>query len=135
MADEQRPVDADNHYYEALDAFTRHLDKRFKHRGVRVVHDGSHTEVLIAGPPLYQVELVSDTFVAASNGTYTEAVTSRETNGSTVTTTTDNSNGTWSQTNGSVTVTDANGTVTTAAVSGNTITLNVPGLVAVFHRQ
>jgi predicted TIM-barrel fold metal-dependent hydrolase len=49
MADEQRPVDADNHYYEALDAFTRHLDKRFKHRGVRAVHDGTHTEILIAG--------------------------------------------------------------------------------------
>ncbi len=49
MTDELRPVDADNHYYETLDAFTRHLDKRFKHRGVRVVHDGSHTEVLIAG--------------------------------------------------------------------------------------
>jgi predicted TIM-barrel fold metal-dependent hydrolase len=46
---ELRPVDADNHYYETLDAFTRHLDKRFKHRGVRVVHDGSHVEILIAG--------------------------------------------------------------------------------------
>jgi predicted TIM-barrel fold metal-dependent hydrolase len=49
MADALRPVDADNHYYEALDAFTRHLDKKFKHRGVRAVHDGSHIEILIAG--------------------------------------------------------------------------------------
>ena len=24
-----RPIDADNHYYEPLDAFTRHLDKKF----------------------------------------------------------------------------------------------------------
>lgn len=48
MAD-LRPVDADNHYYEALDAFTRHLDPKFKHRGVRVVRDGSHVEILIAG--------------------------------------------------------------------------------------
>ena len=48
MAD-LRPVDADNHYYEALDAFTRHLDPKFKHRGVRAVRDGSHVEMLIGG--------------------------------------------------------------------------------------
>ena len=49
MVSERRPVDADNHYYEALDAFTRHLDPEFKRRGVRVVRDGSHVEILIAG--------------------------------------------------------------------------------------
>ncbi|HWS46010.1 MAG TPA: amidohydrolase family protein [Acidimicrobiia bacterium] len=49
MTNEARPVDADNHYYESLDAFTRHLDKKFAHRGVRVVKDGTHTEILIAG--------------------------------------------------------------------------------------
>jgi predicted TIM-barrel fold metal-dependent hydrolase len=49
VADELRPVDADNHYYEALDAFTRHLDRSLKHRGVRVVQDGTHTEILIGG--------------------------------------------------------------------------------------
>ena len=30
------PIDADNHYYETLDAFTRHLDPKFKQRGVQV---------------------------------------------------------------------------------------------------
>jgi predicted TIM-barrel fold metal-dependent hydrolase len=49
VSEELRPVDADNHYYESLDAFTRHLDRSFLQRGVRVVHDGSHTEILIAG--------------------------------------------------------------------------------------
>ncbi len=49
MADELLPVDADNHYYETLDAFTRHLDRNFKHRGVRVMQDGSHVEILIGG--------------------------------------------------------------------------------------
>ena len=49
MSDELRPVDADNHYYETLDAFTRHLDKAYKHRGVRVLRDGTHAEVIIAG--------------------------------------------------------------------------------------
>jgi predicted TIM-barrel fold metal-dependent hydrolase len=49
MAKDLRPVDADNHYYEPLDAFTRHLDRKFRHRGVRVVQDGRHVDVLIAG--------------------------------------------------------------------------------------
>ena len=49
MANPLRPVDADNHYYESLDAFTRHLDKQFKQRGVRVVRDGTHVEILIGG--------------------------------------------------------------------------------------
>jgi predicted TIM-barrel fold metal-dependent hydrolase len=49
MADERRPIDADNHYYETLDAFTRHLGREFRHRGVRVVRDGSHTEIVIGG--------------------------------------------------------------------------------------
>ena len=35
-----RPFDADNHYYEDLDAFTRHLDPEFKDRGVHPVRDG-----------------------------------------------------------------------------------------------
>ena len=33
-------IDADNHYYETLDACTRHLDPEFRRRGVQVVHDG-----------------------------------------------------------------------------------------------
>jgi predicted TIM-barrel fold metal-dependent hydrolase len=49
MARSLRPIDADNHYYEPLDAFTRHLDPAFRQRGVRVVQDGSHTEVIIGG--------------------------------------------------------------------------------------
>jgi len=44
-----RPIDADNHYYEPLDAFTRHLDKKFRDRGVRMVQDGKRTYVLIGG--------------------------------------------------------------------------------------
>jgi predicted TIM-barrel fold metal-dependent hydrolase len=44
-----RPIDADNHYYEPLDAFTRHLDKDFKRRGVRPVQDGKRVELLIGG--------------------------------------------------------------------------------------
>jgi predicted TIM-barrel fold metal-dependent hydrolase len=42
-------VDADNHYYERLDAFTRHLDPTFRQRGVQVLSDGRHTHLLIGG--------------------------------------------------------------------------------------
>src|SRR6185436_6519861 len=42
-----RPIDADNHYYEALDAFTRHLPKEFRRRGVRPVQAGKRVELLI----------------------------------------------------------------------------------------
>ena len=51
MSIEYRPFDADNHYYEALDAFTRYLDPKFAHRGVQVVKKGSHTEILIGRFP------------------------------------------------------------------------------------
>jgi predicted TIM-barrel fold metal-dependent hydrolase len=44
-----KPADADNHYYEPLDAFTRHLDKKFAARGVRPVQDGKRTQLLIGG--------------------------------------------------------------------------------------
>lgn len=44
-----RPFDADNHYYETIDSFTRHLDKRFTDRGVRPVQDGKRVKVLIGG--------------------------------------------------------------------------------------
>jgi predicted TIM-barrel fold metal-dependent hydrolase len=43
------PIDADNHYYEPLDAFTRHLDPKFTERGVKVVSDGRHAHLLIGG--------------------------------------------------------------------------------------
>jgi predicted TIM-barrel fold metal-dependent hydrolase len=43
------PIDADNHYYEPLDAFTRHLDPNLKHRGVRPVTDGKRTHLLMGG--------------------------------------------------------------------------------------
>jgi predicted TIM-barrel fold metal-dependent hydrolase len=44
-----KPIDADNHYYEPLDAFTRHLDKRFRDRGVQPVQDGKRVKMLIGG--------------------------------------------------------------------------------------
>ena len=43
------PIDADNHYYEPLDAFTRHLDPAFRDRGVKPVQEGKRTYLLIGG--------------------------------------------------------------------------------------
>lgn len=42
--------DADNHYYETRDAFTRHLDPRFKERAVRVETDATGKDtIFVAG--------------------------------------------------------------------------------------
>lgn len=49
MVTELRPIDADNHYYEPLDACTRHLDRKFRERGVQVVEDGTHKLLLVGG--------------------------------------------------------------------------------------
>jgi predicted TIM-barrel fold metal-dependent hydrolase len=42
-------IDADNHYYEPLDAFTRYLDPAFAERGVQVVTAGKRTKILVGG--------------------------------------------------------------------------------------
>jgi len=44
-----KAIDVDNHYYEPLDAFTRHLDKAFKSRGVQMVTQGKRTLAVIGG--------------------------------------------------------------------------------------
>jgi predicted TIM-barrel fold metal-dependent hydrolase len=48
-----RPIDADQHYYEALDACTRYLDPAFKDRGIQVVEQGTH-KLLLAGGRLFR---------------------------------------------------------------------------------
>jgi predicted TIM-barrel fold metal-dependent hydrolase len=42
-------VDLDHHYYEAVDAFTRHLDPEYAQRGVQVVTAGNRTRLLAGG--------------------------------------------------------------------------------------
>jgi len=43
-----RPFDADNHYYEPLDAFTRYQDPKMRRRGVQVVRDGKRAYLVVA---------------------------------------------------------------------------------------
>ena len=47
MALDYKAIDVDNHYYEPIDALTRHLDKKFKRRGVQMVADGKRTLAVI----------------------------------------------------------------------------------------
>lgn len=49
-------VDADTHYYEPRDAFTRHIESRFRDRTVRVVEDGGRDVVLVGDRPYYFLE-------------------------------------------------------------------------------
>jgi predicted TIM-barrel fold metal-dependent hydrolase len=44
-----RPFDADNHYYEALDAFTRHLDPRLGPRTIQWAEIGKRKYHVVAG--------------------------------------------------------------------------------------
>jgi len=48
MALSYRPFDADNHYYESLDAFTRHQPKAMSRRGVQILRDGKRAFVVVA---------------------------------------------------------------------------------------
>jgi predicted TIM-barrel fold metal-dependent hydrolase len=47
-ADALQPFDADQHYYEIEESFTRHLDPAFRRRGVRFVKAGKRVE-MVAG--------------------------------------------------------------------------------------
>ena len=44
-----KAIDVDNHYYEPVDAFTRHLDKAFRTRGVQMLTQGKRTTAVIGG--------------------------------------------------------------------------------------
>ena len=85
--------------------------------------------------PLYKLEIVSDVFVARPDGTYTETFTERETDGTTVTTTSNDDTGTWVQHGTAVTLTSSDQTITSASISGNTITVSTQGLVLVYKKQ
>jgi hypothetical protein len=86
--------------------------------------------------PPYKLEIMSDQFVASSNGAFSDAITTRENDNGTITTSTTNTPGTWSQSGNTLTVTEAStGFVTTATISGNTVTVSDQGMVSVYHRQ
>jgi predicted TIM-barrel fold metal-dependent hydrolase len=51
-----RPIDADNHYYETRDAFTRHIEARYAERTLRVLSDASGERMWLDGRPYTYVD-------------------------------------------------------------------------------
>ena len=51
-----RPFDADNHYYEALDAFTRHVPKEMQPRCVQWAEIDGHKHHLVGGKLAHAVK-------------------------------------------------------------------------------
>lgn len=60
-----RLFDADNHYYETRDAFTRHMEPRHRDRAIRVVRNSDGEEAVLVGdrPFTFLTELNFDTTV------------------------------------------------------------------------
>ena len=49
---ESYPIfDADNHYYEPLDCFTRHIDPKYRDKAVRYIDDGNEGRYLVGDKP------------------------------------------------------------------------------------
>jgi predicted TIM-barrel fold metal-dependent hydrolase len=59
-------VDADNHYYETADAFTRHIDPAHRNRTVRRVRDEDERDQILVGDRLFTY--LSPDFAAAAPG-------------------------------------------------------------------
>ena len=58
-----RPFDADEHYYEAEDAFTRHVDRRMQKRAVQWVEVNGRKRILVGGKPCVPLSAGSTTAV------------------------------------------------------------------------
>lgn len=83
----------------------------------------------------HRLEVLSDVFDIRSDGTYTETFTTRETQGTTVTTATATDDGTWSQNGKTVTVTFSDGSHLTASINQDQITMNTQAGVLLYARQ
>jgi Lipocalin-like domain len=92
--------------------------------------------VIFVASPVYRFEILSDEVVVNADGTYTETSSVRETDGTTVTTSTEQDDGTWTQHGNQIDVTsNADGSVNTAVISGDKLTLAAQGISAVYVRQ
>ena len=94
-----------------------------------------YTAIFIASP-MYRLEILSDQLITNSDGTYSETAQIRETDGSTVSTSSEQDTGKWSQHGSQVSFTsDADGAVINAAVSGNQLSFSTSGGAAIYARQ
>lgn len=84
----------------------------------------------------YKLEILADQFVLNGNGTYNEFFTTRQTQGTQVTTSDATDNGTWTQHGSEVDLTAASDRTTlNATINGNRITANPQGFLLVYIRQ
>lgn len=83
----------------------------------------------------HRQEVLSDVFDMNSDGTYVETFTTRDTQGTTVTTETATDAGTWSQSGRTVTVTFSDGSHLTASINGDQISMNTAAGVLLYARQ
>ena|SRR6476659_8802347 len=86
-------------------------------------------------PSQHRLEVLSDVFDMSSDGTYIETFTTRETQGTTVTTQTATDAGTWSQSGKQVTVTFSDGSHLNATITGDEITMNTASGILLYTRQ
>lgn len=83
----------------------------------------------------YKLEVLSDEYTLNSNGTFTTVATFRETEGTTVTTSSDTYSGTWTVSGSNVSLSSAAAGIETAAFSGgNTMTFSGNGVSAVYRK-
>ena len=79
-------------------------------------------------------EILSDQFVFNADGSFTEAFTIRDTQGTTVTTTPGTDSGTWSQSGNQISVVTSSGPFT-ATINNDTITISAAVGALVYARQ
>ena len=82
-----------------------------------------------------KLEILSDQYVLAANGTFTESFQLRGTDGTTVTTQSFTDAGTYQLNGTAVTVTYTDGSSLTGTLSGNTVTIAQLGASLVYSRQ
>ena len=82
----------------------------------------------------HRAEVLSDVFDLNADGTFTETFTTRDTQGTTVTTETATDAGTWSQSGKAVTVTFSDGSLT-ANLNDDQMTINTQAGVLLYARQ
>jgi hypothetical protein len=97
--------------------------------------DGQNLPFTLVNVPGYRLEVTADQYTLNSGGTFTTTATFRETEGTTVTPSTETYSGTWVQNGSTVNLNSEDGGPETAAFSGgNTLTFIAAGHTAVYRK-
>lgn len=101
---------------------------------LRTVNGQNVPFVLIQIGQTYKFEILSGQLVLNENGTFSESLSVRETENSTVSTETETTTGTWTRTNNSISFTDSENTTYSGAISDDTITFTAEQIVVVYRK-